>query len=154
MNNGTKQYFWHYIIGKEFQEAFYILIEKFSAVNGTWTAQIDRPSYYCAGQAIEHYLKSYLDINDVKYPTNSNGHNLVSLIELDKIKINSFFDLENDDISQIQKLNERYFNHDNYGRDDLRYGTITGFRESPHPDNLNRVIDKMGKVLKNKAFMA
>lgn len=150
MDEETEKAFWHYTIGKEFHDAFYVLIGKFITTSETWIPQIERPSYYCAGQAIEHYLKSYLDINNIKYPINSKGHNLITLIELDKNKISTFFNLINDDVGQIQKLNERYYNHDNYGKDDLRYGTVTGLRESPHPDNLNRVINKMKKILKNK----
>ena len=150
MKNKKDQCFWHYTIGKEFQDAFCILIGKFNATNKTWTLQIDRPSYYCAGQVIEHYIKSFLEINNIQYPKNSKSHNLIELINLEQDKIINFFGLENDDIAQIQKLNERYYKHEFYGKDDLRYGMTTGLRESPHPDNLNRVINKMENFLKDE----
>ncbi len=139
--------FWHLSSGKEFKEAFYILISKFDVINSVWKEQVDRPSYYCAGLAVEHFLKSYLSLEKIIFPRNHGGHNLNSLLSLGGSKLRRFFNLDYVDIKQIGLLNERYYNHESYGKDDLRYGKKSGLRKSPHPDSLNMIVNKMNEKL-------
>lgn len=138
---------WCYSCGQQFEDAFYLLIAEFDAINKIWKEQVERPSYYCAGFAIEQFLKSYLSLESIIFPENHKGHNLISLISLQKNKIIKFFDFTKEDIAQIEILNKRYYYDDAYGKDDLRYASKTGLRISPHPDNLNRIIKKMDSKL-------
>ena len=138
---------WRYSSGRQYEEAFYLLIADFDVINNTWKNQIESPSYYCGGFAVEQFLKSYLIIKQVTFPTSHRGHDLMNLISLDKKELVKFFDLDEADILQISILNERYYNHEAYGKDDLRYASKSGLRKSPHPDNLNRIIKKMDNKL-------
>ncbi len=138
---------WRYSSGVQFEEAFYLLIADFDVITNTWKNQIESPSYYCGGFAVEQFLKSFLILKQVVFLTNHKGHDLMNLISLDKKKLMEFFELDEADILQISILNERYYNNEAYGKDDLRYASKTGLRRSPHPDNLNRIIKKMDKKL-------
>ena len=135
---------WHHSAGREFQEAFYILIADFDPINITWRKQVERPSYYCAGLAIEHFLKGYLYLEKIEFPAKSHkGHDLDNLISLGGQQLKDFFELDNIDTQQILILNERYYGNEFLGKDDLRYASKSGIRKSPHPDNLNRIIKKI-----------
>lgn len=138
---------WHQNTGREFQDAFYVLIAHFDPLAKTWRERIERPSYYCAGLAIEHFLKGYLTLKRIDFEKNHHGHDLLLLLSLDQVGLQKFFDLDEIDVAQITVLNDRYYNHELYGKDDLRYGSKSGLRKSPHPDNLNRVVKKMGDRL-------
>jgi hypothetical protein len=150
MNEEIEKANWHYGSGKQFKEAFYILIADYDVFNNIWTKQIERPSYYCAGLAIEHFIKAYLLLENIIFPMKgSRGHDLNGLIDLNPLKFKEIFKLNDVDIKQISILNERYYNHTSYGRDDLRYASKSGTRISPHPDSLNRIINKMEKQLRD-----
>ncbi len=138
---------WHYKIGKEFEEAFYLLIGEYSPIRDHWSTQVGRPSYYCSGLAMEHYLKGYLILENIKFPTNHEGHNLDKLILLGDKKLKELFEFEEEDIKSISLLNERYYSHEIYGKDDLRYGSVSGLRISPHPDSFNRILKEAGVKL-------
>jgi HEPN domain-containing protein len=140
---------WHHTTGREFEEAFYILIGKFSATHNHWEQQVGRPSYYCAGLAAEHYMKGYLTLKGIGYPKNHKGHDLAHLISLDS-NLGDFFQLQDSDIKEIELLNERYYSDEKYGKDDLRYGSKNGLRISPHPDSFNRILKLMAKRLSNE----
>jgi hypothetical protein len=56
MEKVIEQAHWHYSAGQQFQEAFYILIKDFNPLSNSWRVQVERPSYYCAGLAIEHFI--------------------------------------------------------------------------------------------------
>jgi hypothetical protein len=147
MDEQVRKALWHDTIGQEFQRAYYLLIAEFDVVNQTWTEQVARPSYYCGGLAIEHFIKGCLVLKGVRFPTNARGHDLVHLMSLSN-EINTFFSFTDEDMGQITILNERYYSHPIYGSHDLRYGTVSGTRTSPHPDNLNRVINQMEVALR------
>lgn len=150
MKKDIEQAHWHQSIGLEFQEAFYILIGKFSVSSESWKERVERPSYFCAGQAIEHFLKGYLSLYELKYDflrKQHRGHDLKGLLDVGNVNLKKFFELNDEDISEILLLNERYFSSEDYGRFDLRYGTKTGTRISPHPDNLNRIVKKLESKL-------
>jgi hypothetical protein len=131
---------WHLSTGNEFKEAFWLLIGSFDVIEGTWDG-VERPTYYCGGLALEHFLKCYLDLQGVTYPESRLGHDLLSLIALES-DLKTFFDFDNDDVELIKLLNERYYNHPKYGKDDLRYTKMSGDRTSPHPDTLNELLKK------------
>jgi hypothetical protein len=141
---------WCYFCGKQFEDAFYILIAKFNVINNTWGEQIERPSYYCAAFAIEQFLKSYLLMEEIGFPGNRQGHDLIKLISLHRDKLVRFFEFSEEDLLQVKILNERYYFDEAYGKDDLRYARISGLRRSPHPDNLNGIIKRMDTKLNNE----
>lgn len=149
----AKEALWHSTIGNEFEEAFYLLTGQFRVAPGVWETQVERPSYYCGGLAVEHYLKGCLVLMQIHFPKNHKGHNLMFLISLNVDLVKEFFDLNDVDQAQITLLNQRYYENEIYGKDDLRYGTKTGVRQSPHPDSLNRIIKKMGKKLRDRIHM-
>ena len=139
---------WYYVAGTEYSDAFHILILQFDVLTDGWKKQIQRPSYYCAGLAIESFLKAYLTLEKVEFPNKAHkGHDLKHLISLDKQGLQTFFALDDADLEQIYILNERYYDHETYGKDDLRYGNKGGMRRSPHPDNLDRILRSIGKRL-------
>lgn len=141
--------FQHFSSGQEYKEAFYILIEHFDVTGKTvnhWRRNVERPSYFCAGQATEHFLKCYLDLHEIKYPENWEGHNLSLLVSKDN-RIKTFFDLNDDDLNAIETLNRRYHISPEYGKNELRYTTSPGTRKSPHPDFFNAVLNKFEKKL-------
>lgn len=139
---------WYYIAGKEYYDAYYILILQFDVLINSWVKQIQRPSYYCGGLAVESFLKAYLTIQKIKFPDhNHKGHDLKNLISLDRNNLKNFFALDDTDLQQIYILNERYYDFPLYGRDDLRYGRRGGLRKSPHPDNLSRILSAMERKI-------
>ena len=44
MDKELEEVHWHHSAGREFQEAFYILIAKFDPINEHWREQVGRPS--------------------------------------------------------------------------------------------------------------
>lgn len=147
MEKETERAHWHSNSGQQFYEAFYVLISSdyFDAIHNFWkNKEVENPSYYCAGLAIEHLLKGYLSLRKIKF---GKSHDLVSLVSLGDQKIKDFFWLNSSDIKQITLLNERYYEHKDYGKYDLRYPSKPGLRKSPHPDILNKLIKKMKNKL-------
>lgn len=143
--------FWHHHSGKSYQEAFHQLILNFDVVTKSWKKDISSPTYYCAGMAIEHFLKGYLILEGLLSDNNSRSHDLKKLIFVEESRIKEFFGLDDVEINDgIERLNERYYEHDVYGRYDLRYPSMSGLRESPQPDFLDEILMKMERRLRKE----
>jgi hypothetical protein len=154
MNTKLNRATWFYTAGKEYFDAFHILILQFQVLTQGWINQIQRPTYYCGGFAAESFLKSYLTHKGVAFPDKSHkGHDLKNLISIDKNGVKTFFGLEDVDLEQIYILNDRYCEHEVYGKDDLRYGDKPGLRKSPHPDNLDRILRIMERKLQSALML-
>ncbi len=154
INMGTTKLeaYWFLNSGVEFKNAYYILIGSFIPSQQTWSDQIERPSYYCAGFAIENFLKSYLVFYDISFDKHGReGHNLQRLLDSHDNLI-EFFKFTNDEYKNIELLNQRYYADTLLGKDDLRYPNKFGKRESPQPDFLYEILMKMEKQLKGFIF--
>lgn len=140
--------FWYITTGREFKDAYWFLIEHFNAIAEEWVEQVEKPSYYCAGLAIEHFLKAHYELMGVDAPRGEKSHDLANLLEASPGAAN-YFELSVEDVQQIRLLNRRYYSDEEYGKHDLRYPSKSGPRTSPHPDALSGLLGRMSKRLDN-----
>lgn len=136
---------WNCVMGRQFMDAYYILIGEFIATKGEWKTGVLSPSYYCAALAIEHFLRGYLKLRQIPVPHNSKSHDLTNLINKDKKQLATFFELDRVDIEQIDRLNKEYYMSDGSNIKDhrLRYLNKAVKQIFPHPDSLYKIVKKM-----------
>lgn len=141
---------WHYSTAVQFKEALFILNGKFSVITKRFELSIEQPLYFCAGMAVECFLKCYLARNSIAYKKKDSGvdhHNLEGLMTLGGNKLIDFLGLTKADIESISLLNRRYYSDESYGKYDLRYPEVSGIRYSPHPDGLYELLKRIeGKL--------
>lgn len=149
MENKIRGAQWRQAAGKQFENAFRLLVGEFDSVAGRWNSQVERPSYYVAGLSVESYLKACLILVGIDFPKNHKGHDLTHLISLSP-DIKKFFGFDDIDVRHISLLNERYYADEKYGKDDLRYADECGTRISPHPESLDKIVRSMGSKLEKQ----
>lgn len=140
-----KMSFRRFRTGEQYCNALYLLIGKYCSTNDKWLLDVEMPSYYCSGLAVESFIKSY---HILTFSDTLHTHDLKSLLDYKENNAQKFFNLSENELAYILKLNERYFFDLKYGGNDLRYFYKDGWRESPHPDYLYKVIKKMEGLLK------
>lgn len=152
LNFISNKLFGFFVSGQQYKEAFYILIEHFDVTGKTpnhWIREVERPAYFCAGMAVESFLKCYLGLNNIEIPqVGHSGHNLEFLLSKFKESLKISLNLNESDIDAIKLLNKRYSISSEYGKYELRYFNKPGVRTSPRPDFFNSILNKLESKLR------